>query len=65
MMIIQQTNGEIFAVKDYADASLSHVWEGIPVKRMAFGYRPKKNSQPVMVRKAAAKILNRDAVEVQ
>lgn len=65
MMIVQETNGQIYAVKDYADAALSHVWEGIPVKRMSgYRYAVKKNAKPVMVRKAAATVLSLNTVEV-
>lgn len=56
-MIIETAAGQFFNVSETGDADLSHVWNGIEVKRSKGVWVPKKNARPILVRKQGSKVI--------
>jgi hypothetical protein len=54
---VETTDNRLYFVRKADDPNLSHVWEGMEVKRISGGYAVKKNARPVLVRKAGARII--------
>lgn len=55
-MIVLDTAGRLFRVRDTGDANLAHVWFGTEMKRTAAGYEPKKNARESLVRKVGCTV---------
>lgn len=58
-MIIETSSNQLFRVKDIV--GIEHAWEGVEVKRVRGGFESKKNAKPILVRKAATKIICAEA----
>lgn len=65
-MIIETSGNQLFAVREPTDEALNHCWIGRAVKRAA-GRRFvfKSHSLPILVRKAATKVISADATATE
>jgi len=54
-MIIETSANHIYFVTDTNDANLSHVWNGLRVKRAQGGFVVVKNARKELVRKAGSR----------
>lgn len=56
MTIVETSSNQFFRVEP-AGPGLDHVWEGVEVKKVKGEWIPKVNARPMLVRKAAARIV--------
>jgi hypothetical protein len=55
-MIIETSSGQRFKVQD--NAATPHAWLGVEVKAVRGAYVPKAKARPILVRKAATRIVS-------
>jgi hypothetical protein len=58
MTIIETSANRFYAVTEYDDAALSHVWSGIAVKKVRGSWQAKANARVEMVRKAGCRVVD-------
>jgi hypothetical protein len=56
-MIIETSDNRFYRVTENTDPALSHVWNGVEVKKARGGFVDKKNARETLVRKAASKVI--------
>lgn len=56
-MIIETSANQFFRVTETGDVNLSHVWNGVEVKKVKGTFVDKKNSRSVLVRKEATRVV--------
>lgn len=56
-MIIETSANQFYRVTETGCAELSHVWNGVQVKKVRGEWIAKKSARPELVRKAATKII--------
>lgn len=56
MQIVETSSNQFFSVKP-AGPGLDHVWEGVEVKRVKGEWVPKAKARPILVRKAASRLV--------
>jgi hypothetical protein len=56
-MIIETTCNHLYFVVETGDTNLSHVWNGLRVKRVKGGFVVTKNAKRELVRKAGCRVV--------
>lgn len=56
-MIIQTSDNRFYRVTENTDPDLSHVWNGVEVKRARGVFVDKKSAREMLVRKAASQVI--------
>ena len=56
-MIIETSTGKLFQVREADDASLAHVWIGVPVRREGGKFVALPSARTGLVRKASATVI--------
>ncbi len=56
-MIVETSANLLFQVRETNSANLSHVWFGIPVKRVKGGFAPKAGATERLIRKAGSRVI--------
>ena len=60
-MIIQTSDNRFYRVTENTDPDLSHVWNGVEVKRARGVFVDKKNAREMLVRKEASRLVSEAA----